>query len=155
MLGGAACGSASAVVRWALFHEGRNAFARIAVVQVAHEVVALMAQLGMQAHGGRVVRQLFDAGQRIRRARVESLAQSQGFAQRFTGAADRIDHAQLLQALGRDALATHQQLQRGGPWHGAHKAPGGTAVWGQTHVAVGHDEHAVVRGHHHVAGQCQ
>ena len=87
-----------------------NANTGVGVVQVFDKLIALTRQLRVQAAAISVTEQLFDAGQRVRRSGVELFAQFQGLLQGQTCIREAIDHTQLLQALGADALTAHQQL---------------------------------------------
>ena len=75
--------AASLVARRFFREEGRDADARIGVMQVAHEVVALLRELRGQRGTACLVEQLLDARERVGRLRVEPCSQLQRGGQRL------------------------------------------------------------------------
>jgi hypothetical protein len=84
------------------------------VVQVAHKVVALRCQLRVQRLRWASLTSSLMLASALGARALSLLGQRSAVVQRFPGALTLVDHAQLLQAFGIDALAQHQQLHRGG-----------------------------------------
>ena len=78
------------------------------MVQVAHKMLVLQMEVGIERVLARFVQQLFDAGQCIGGTFVQRLGQFQCGGQCAAGVGQAVDQAQNVQALGAGALATHQ-----------------------------------------------